>query len=215
MKQAKQPHSSKTAGENMQNQGGIGRNEVEEARSNVDPASGGLGGHLATQVPGQSQDEGGDELNTGFTGDNGAHVAANTVSEPGDLEPWQAANTMPDSGQGRDINIGSRDMTDRPPTDDIGTYAASTSTEGGQGSVSGMGDARPHHGRETENEVIERAGGGGAGQGSTYQSGGTAVDRAQKVAERKVQEGTAASPKNEAGSRDSSPGTPLGKDRRR
>ncbi|RAO77712.1 hypothetical protein [Dyella jiangningensis] len=215
MKQAKQPPSSKTAGENVQSQGGIRRDEVEEARSNFDPASGGQGGHLATQVPGQSLDEGGDELNTGFTGDDGAHVAANTVSEPGDLEPWQAANTLPDNGQGTDLNIGSRDMTDRPPTDDIGTYAAPTSTEGGQGSVSGTGNARPHHGREAENETIERSGGAGAGQGSSYQSGGTAVDRAQKIAERKAQEGTAASPRNEAGGRDPSPRTPLGKDRSR
>jgi hypothetical protein len=74
------------------------------------------------------------------------------------------------------------------------------------------GDARPHRGLEEQGE-IEDIDQGDIPSGETYQAGGTHVDRAQKAGERKAQEGTAASPPNEAGERGTSPGTPLGKDR--
>lgn len=209
MNHGKQASSGKTAGENTQSQGGIRRGEAEEARSNVDPASGGQGGHLGVDLPGPSLDEGGDELNVGLTGDDGGHVSTTTTASPADLEPWQAARTAePDEGR-TDINIGSRDQTDRPPTDDLGTYAQPSTSEGGQGGVSGTGEARPHHGREDGDEQ----GAAGERTGPSYQSGGTAVDRSQKVAERKAQEGTAGPPADAAGGPGTSPGTPLGKDR--
>lgn len=213
MNQSHQTSSGKTAGENTQSQGGIRHSEAEEARTNFDPASGGQGGHLGVDLPGPSLDEGGDELNVGLTGDDGGHVSATTASAPADLEPWQAAKTAePDEGR-TDINIGSRDQTDRPPTDDLGNDAPSSTSEGGQGGVSGTGDSRPHRGRESGEDALEHDEAAGERTGPTYQSGGTAVDRSQKVAERKAQEGTAGPPADAAGGPGTSPGTPLGKDR--
>jgi hypothetical protein len=75
-----------------------------------------------------------------------------------------------------------------------------------------LGDAHPHRGLEAQSE-IEDIDQGDIPSGETHQAGGTRLDRAQKVGERKAQEGTAGAPPNEAGGPGTSPGTPLGKDR--
>lgn len=219
MNQSKHGQEQKTAGENTQSQGGVRLDELDggrdEARSNIDPASGGEGGHLGVSVPGQSLDEGGDEDESGFTGDDAGYVSTNTVSEPGELEPWQAAKRAQDQLGRSDSNLRSRDLTDRPATDDIGEPAdGSAPTAAEQDLDSESSEPQPHRGLDAQGDAddVDQE---DASTGEGYQTGGTRTDRSQKVHERKAQEGTSAPPPSEQGGPGTSPGTPLGKDRDR
>jgi hypothetical protein len=88
---ARNDHDRRTAGENVQSQGGIGPKAASAVGENVNPHAGSPRG--AVSVPGPSLDEGGGErtrdnrAHHGLTGDDGRHQATDSSGAPPSAQP--------------------------------------------------------------------------------------------------------------------------------
>jgi hypothetical protein len=95
----------KTAGENVQSQGGIGHKAASAAGENVNPQAGSPRG--AVDVPGPSLDEGSGErahdnrAHHGLTGDDGQHQATDSRGTPASTQPGASADLGAQSDQRR------------------------------------------------------------------------------------------------------------------
>lgn len=86
----------KTAGSNVQSQGGVGHEAAAAAGGSVDPHAGSPQG--AVDVPGPSLDDGGgkrphdNRAHSGFSGDDGEHRSTDSDGTPASLQPGKAAD---------------------------------------------------------------------------------------------------------------------------